>query len=263
MSRVFFLERLRASVRLIELAMRLSVAKGLVKAAKADPLVAPYLDELGRIRRDGPRVGFAADSSHFKKVAEGAGKNDIYNPSKQKLLTPIGNHKITRHDLRPGILISRNQSNPLEALAHEVGHAKDAGAISGRDRRRLEQLHEAAVNREKKRRREQLMGKVLVKEGGQKQMRRAMNSRQYTTERIATHNGANILRQAGATDAELADYYQSVVEVIPGGKRIKMKKMSKPYSSLNASYSINYKNNKAKDPKQRFGGEQLRPPRVN
>ena len=62
-------------------------------------------------------------------------------------------------------------------------------------------LHQAAVNREKKRRREQLMGKILVKESGGKQIRRAMNSRQYTTERIATHNGANILRQAGAAEA--------------------------------------------------------------
>jgi len=167
-----FFERLEL---LTEFALRLSVAKNLVKQVKSDPMVQPYLVN-GKIRR--------GETSNFGIPVRQIAKR----------------HKV-------GLIMEKGGDNPLEILAHEYGHAQHASETINHSARlqRLIDSPRLKINPSKSN-----INTRSGKSEASMQMARMRLSRTITRERMATQNGAASLVKAGANNSELRDYYKAI-----------------------------------------------------
>jgi len=205
MGRKEFAWRMR---RLYELALRLSVARNLVKTVKADPMVEPFL--------------VPSKTGRFSKFRRGA-------DSAVALPGPVA-----KQEKWAGISIARTSAAPLEDVAHEYGHVRDASGML-RDQRRVDRLAEA---------------KTPAKTNRQAamQIHRARLSRTITRERIASTNAVEALKTAGANPTEVAGYSKATEPAMRRGQTIP------GFETVNASYYDAYRKSKMHDPRQRAGG---------
>jgi hypothetical protein len=197
MGRVYFLERLRRSARLIEFALRLGVAKNLLREIKDHPMVSPFLD--GRkIRRSEHKIHAVGDPLD----ATGS------------FMPPLSDWRAVRKRLAekrgvkrayPGIAISKSAkgqkplTGTLETLIHEYGHAK-GGTVHNSDIKRTP--IPASV---RKRLRPQDWGNKF-----DQQREVDIIAHKIRVEREANKNGVQLLTKVGASPSEMTDFFRNV-----------------------------------------------------
>jgi hypothetical protein len=238
-------------LRLIEFALKLSQAKGLLREIKAHPSVSPFLVN-GRIRRTTPGA-----SSHYTATFDGF-REKLADPSLSLSTASLPNSRKRRDLLTPGIGIEKKSApgRPsnypvLSVLAHEYGHALQP---SGHDvlKKKLGRIKAA---------RDSVAQKVFPKDGepglakivarGEDAAERASIAVRLTAERDATLRGAGALKRAGAGPKEIGEYFADVSDA----------KGKVPLDDLmHHSYQSMYASAKASDPKVRRGGRRLTAP---